>query len=459
MEDEIIATLDIEKAVELAEQKKYYDLRQMLIEAEPADIALFMDDIAEESRPAIFRILPKELASEVFVEFDSDTQEALIRSFNDKELKIIFDDLYLDDTVDIIEEMPAFIVTRILSSATKENRAQINQLLSYPEDSAGSIMTTEFVNLRPTMKVSEALEHIRKVGIDSETVYYCYVTENRKLIGAVTALNLILSDPDVLVSDIMVDNVISVETTTDQQETAEMIRRYDFLALPVVDKENRLVGIVTVDDAIDVIQEEGEEDIEIMAAMTPSDKPYLKTSAVKIWLNRIPWLLLLMVSATFTGIIISSFEDALGKMVVLTAFIPMLMDTGGNAGSQSSVTIIRGISLGEITFSDILSVVWKEFRVSILCGIALAVATFGKIMLVDRLIMGNADVSVMVAFAVCGALALTVMCAKIIGCTLPMLAKKIGFDPAVMASPFITTIVDAVSLLLYFTFAKTLLGL
>lgn len=459
MENQIIGTLDIEKAVGLAEEKKYFDLRNLLMESEAADIALFFDEISEDIRPAVFRILPKELASEVFVEFDTDTQEAMIRSFNDKELKLIFDDLYLDDTVDIIEEMPAFIVTRILSSATKENRMAINQLLSYPEDSAGSIMTTEFVNLRPTMTVSEALEHIRKVGIDSETVNVCYVTLNRKLVGLVTVLGLILADQNTTVEKIMDDGVISIETTADQAEAAELIRKYDFLALPVVDKENRLVGIVTVDDAIDVIQEEGEEDIAVMAAITPNDKPYLKTSAIRIWLNRIPWLLLLMISATFTGIIISSFEDALGKMVVLTAFIPMLMDTGGNAGSQASVTVIRGISLGEIEFSDILRVVWKEFRVSILCGIALGIATFGKVLLVDRLMMGNTDVNILVALAVSGALALTVICAKIIGCTLPMLAKKLGFDPAVMASPFITTIVDAVSLLLYFTFAKAMLGL
>ena len=456
---ELNTTLDIEEALRLIDEKKYSDLKGLLLKAEPADVAELYDELPEELYAVIFRLLPKEPAAAVFVELDPDKQQLLINSFTDKELKGILDELYMDDTVDIIEEMPANVVTRILANTHPDDRAAINRLLEYPDDSAGSIMTVEYVSLRKTMTVREAFEHIRKVGLDSETVYTCYVTENRKLIGVVSVKTMLLSDPDAIIGDIMETNVISAVTTDDQSEVADLITRYDFLAVPVVDGEGRLVGIVTIDDAIDVIREEDDEDIAKMAAVTPDSKPYIKTSAAKIWLNRIPWLLLLMISATFTGIIISSFEDALGKMVVLTAFIPMLMDTGGNAGSQASVTIIRGISLGEISFGDIIRVVWKEFRVSIMCGVTLACATFGKVMLVDRLIMGNTDVSVFVALVVSVTLALTVVAAKLIGCSLPLLAKKLGFDPAVMASPFITTIVDAVSLLLYFLLATSLLGL
>ena len=452
-------TLNVEEAAELAVSKRFYELRKMLSESAAADIALLFDEIPEELYPPVFRILPKELAAAVFVELDPDTQEFLITKFSDNELRGILDELYLDDTVDIIEEMPAFVVTRILSNTAPENRATINQLLAYPEDSVGSIMTVEFVNLSKKLTVAQALEHIRKVGIDKETVYTCYVTENRRLVGTVSVLNMLLASSDSVIGDIMTTNVVSVGTLEDRSVAAELIKKYDFLALPVVDKENRIVGIVTVDDAIDVMQAEDDEDIAIMAAVTPDDTPYLKTSALKIWLNRIPWLLLLMISATFTGIIISSFENALSAMVVLTAFIPMLMDTGGNAGSQASITVIRGISLNEIEFKDLIKVIWKEIRVSSLCAIALSVATFGKIMLVDRLIMHNSDVTVPVAIVVCLTLALTVICAKLIGCSLPLLAKKLGFDPAVMASPFITTIVDALSLLLYFALATSLLGL
>lgn len=451
-------TLAVDEALELAECKKYFELRKLLLEAEPADIAQLFEKFTPEQSSIIFRILPKELAAEVFVKMDSEMQEFLINSFTDNELKLILDEMYLDDTVDIIEEMPAIVVTRILTNSTPETRITINQLLAYPKDSAGSIMTTEFISLNPAMKVSEAFSHIRKVGIDSETIYTCYITKNRKLMGVVTVRTLLLSDPDALISDVMTSNVVSVTTIDDKEEVAVIFKKYDYLALPVVDKETRLVGIITVDDAIDVISAEDEEDFTKMAAITPSDRPYLKTSPFKIWKSRIPWLLLLMISATFTGIIISSFENALAAQVLLTAFIPMLMDSGGNAGSQASVTIIRGISLGEIDFTDIFKVVWKEFRVSILCGISLAVATFAKIFLVDKLIMGN-EITISIALVVCITLALTVICAKIIGCIMPLLAKKLGFDPAVMASPFITTTVDAISLLIYFMMASALLGL
>ncbi len=451
-------TLSIEKALELAAEKKYFDLRTLLLEAEPADIAVLFEALTPELAALVFRILPKETAAEVFVEMDSDMQAYLIGSFSDHELKLILEEMYLDDTVDIIEEMPAIVVTRILANSTPVTRIAINQLLAYPKDSAGSMMTTEYVSLNPAMTVKEAFSHIRKVGVDSETIYTCYVTRSRKLLGVVTVRTLLLSPPQAVVSDIMTTNVVSVSTLDDREEAADIFRKYDFLALPVVDKEDRLVGIITVDDAIDVIREEDEEDFTKMAAITPSDRPYLKTSPFRIWQARIPWLLLLMVSATFTGIIISSFENALAAQVLLTAFIPMLMDSGGNAGSQASVTVIRGISLGEIGFSDLIKVVWKEFRVSVLCGLSLAAATFAKIFFVDKMIMGN-DITIPIALVVCITLALTIVCAKIIGCSMPLLAKKLGFDPAVMASPFITTIVDAVSLLIYFMMASALLGI
>ncbi len=451
-------TLDLEAALSLAADKKFFELRKLLMDAEPADIAPLFENLSPEQASIVFRILPKELAADVFVEMDPELQEALISTFTDHELKNILDEMYLDDIVDIIEEMPANAVTRILGSATAEDRNAINQLLAYPKDSAGSIMTVEYINLRKNMTVEEAFRHIRTVGIDSETIYTCYVTENRKLLGVVSVRELLLADPKEPVSDIMTTNIVSVPTLMDKEEVAQLLSKYDFLALPVVDKEDRLVGIITVDDAIDVISEADEEDFSKMAAITPSDKPYLKTAPIKIWSTRIPWLLLLMISATFTGIIISSFEDALAAQVVLTAFIPMLMDTAGNAGSQASVTVIRGLSLGEIAFVDLIRVIWKEIRVAVLCGLTLAAATFLKLLLVDKLILGN-DITILIALTVCLTQALTVICAKIIGCLMPMLADKLGFDPAVMASPFITTIVDALSLLIYFATATVLLGL
>ena len=389
---------------------------------------------------------------------EPDAQELLIRGFSDSELREVLDELYVDDAVDIVEEMPANVVRRILSQADPDMRKDINEILRYPENSAGSIMTTEYVSLRPGMTVEEAILRIRRTGVDKETIYTCYVTKNRTLIGLVSVKDLLLAqDDDETVDKIMETNVISVHTHTDQEEVARMFSKYNFLALPVVDTENRMVGIVTFDDAMDVMEDEATEDMEIMGGMTPSDKTYLRSSTFDLFKHRIPWLMLLMVSATFTGLIITHFESALAAQVALTAFIPMLMDTGGNSGSQSSVTVIRALSLGEIEFSDLPRVVWKEIRTAVLCGISLAAACFAKIMLVDRLMLGNKDVTCLVALVVCATMALTVLVAKVIGCALPMLAKKLGFDPAVMASPFITTIVDALSLLIYFGIASVLL--
>ncbi|MGM9522772.1 MAG: magnesium transporter [Oscillospiraceae bacterium] len=444
----------------LIEGKKYSTLRDIFITMQPADIAILFAALDNDKLPLLFRLLPKELAAETFVEMDSDEQELLIRGFSDAELKEVVDELYVDDAVDIVEEMPANVVKRILQQADPDTRKMINEVLNYPEDSAGSIMTVEYVSLRPDMTAEDAIKRIRRTGVDKETIYTCYITDNnRKLIGYLTLKSLLLADEDTVVSDIMGTDIISVTTTDDQEEVANTFGKYDLTALPVVDKENRLVGIVTVDDAIDVMEEEATEDIEKMAAITPSDKPYLKMSTFEIWKARIPWLLLLMISATFTGMIISSFESALSKWVALTAFIPMLMDSGGNSGSQASVTVIRALSVGDLTFSDIFRVIWKEFRVSILCAVTLSAANFVKIQLVDVMLLHNTGITVTVALVVCLTLAFTVVCAKLVGCTLPLIAKKLGFDPAVMASPFITTIVDALSLLIYFQIANMLLGL
>ena len=437
----------------LLERKKYTTLRDILTTMNPADIAALFDDLEDDALPLLFRLLPKEQAAETFVEMDEDMQELLILGFSDTELKEVVDELYVDDAVDLIEEMPANVVKRILRQADPDTRKMINEILKYPDDSAGSIMTTEYVSFRPDMTVMEAIKRIRRTGVDKETIYSCYVIEdNRKLVGIVSIRTLLLSEENDVIRDIMETHVIAVGTLDDQEAVAHMFRKYNFLAMPVVDGENRLVGIVTVDDAIDVMQEEATEDIEMMAAITPTDKPYMKTGVFETWRKRIPWLLILMISATFTGMIITSFEDALAAQVVLTAFIPMLMDTGGNSGSQASVTVIRGISLGEIEFRDLPKVIWKESRVAVLCGVTLSAANFLKLMFFDR-------VSMQIAAVVCLTLILTVIVAKVIGCTLPMLAKKVGFDPAVMASPFITTAVDAISLLVYFQIAKLLLGI
>ena len=439
----------------LLSEKKYTTIRDILSTMNPADIASVFDEMEEERLPLLFRLLPKELAAEAFVEMEPEAQELLIRGFSDSELREVLDELYVDDAVDIVEEMPANVVRRILSQADPQMRKEINEILRYPENSAGSIMTTEYVSLRPNMTVEESILRIRRTGVDKETIYTCYVTKNRTLIGLVTVKDLLLAqDDETNIEEIMETNVISVNTHTDQEEVARMFSKYDFLALPVVDAESRMVGIVTFDDAMDVMEDEVTEDMEIMGGMTPSDKTYLRSTVFDLFKHRIPWLMLLMVSATFTGLIISGFENALAAQVVLTAFIPMLMDTGGNSGSQSSVTIIRALSLGEVEFRDLPRVVWKEIRTAVLCGVTLAVACFVKIMLVDRLLLGNTEVTWLVAFVVCVTLALTVLVAKIIGCSLPLLAKKLGFDPAVMASPFITTIVDALSLLVYFGIAS-----
>lgn len=440
-------------------EKKYTSLRDILITMNPSDIASVFETLDEDRIPLLFRLLPKELAAETFVEMEPDNQELLIRGFSDSELKEIVDELYLDDAVDLVEEMPANVVRRILAQADPDTRKSINELLRYPENSAGSIMTTEYVTLRPAMTVGEAILRIRRTGVDKETIYTCYVTNNRSLVGLVTVKDLLLAeDDDIPVQDIMETHVISLNTMTDQEEAARMFAKYNFLAMPVVDTENRMVGIVTFDDAMDVMEEEATEDIEIMGGMSPSEKSYTRATVWDLFKQRIPWLLLLMVSATFTGMIITSFENALAAQVALTAFIPMLMDTGGNTGSQSSVTVIRSISLGELEFRDLPRVVWKEIRTAVLCGIVLAVVCFVKILLVDKLLLGNANITVWVDLVVSATLAITVLLAKAVGCTLPMVAKKLGFDPAVMASPFITTIVDAMSLLVYFGIAKALLG-
>ena len=446
--------------LKMLEEKKYAALRDILVVMNPADIAALFDDMEEDRIPLLFRLLPKELAAESFVEMESDAQELLIRSFSDNELKQIVDELYVDDAADLVEEMPANVVKRILKQADPEMRRSINQILRYPEYSAGSIMTTEYVTLRPNMTVEEAILRIRRQGVDKQTIYTCYVTgKDRTLIGMVTVKDLLLADDDEkLIEDIMLTNLIFVNTLTDQEDVAKMLAKYNFLALPVVDGEGRMVGIVTFDDAMDVIEEETTEDMEIMGGMLPSEKTYLKSSAFELFKNRIPWLMLLMVSATFTGLIITSFEGALAAQVALTAFIPMLMGTGGNSGSQSSVTVIRALSLDELDFSDVFRVLWKELRTALLCGVALAVVCFAKIWLVDRLLFGNPDITLMVDLVVCLALCVTVIVAKVVGCLLPIGAKAIHLDPAVMASPFISTIVDALSLLVYFLFAKSLLG-
>ena len=451
----------VEKAlVKMLEDKKYVTLRDILLTMYPSDIAAIFSNLEEKQIPLMFRLLSKEQAAETFVEMEPDAQELLIKGFSDNELKEVLDELYVDDAADIVEEMPANVVKRILDHADPEMRKSINQILRYPEDSAGSIMTTEYVALWPNMTVEEAILSIRRQGVDKETIYTCYVTApDRTLLGLISVKDLLLAqDDETKLTDMMLTNIISVTTHTDQENVARTLSKYNFLALPVVDGENRMVGIVTFDDAMDVLIEEATEDMERMSGMLPSEKPYLKSSPLELFKNRFPWLTLLMVSSTFTGLIITSFEDALASVVALTAFIPMLMGTGGNSGSQSSVTVIRSLSLGELKFRDIGAVLWKELSTSLMCGIALGIVCFGKIWLIDHLLFCNPDITLMVDLVVSLALVLTVVIAKIVGGLLPLAAKALGADPAVMASPFITTIVDAVSLLVYFMFAKMLLG-
>ena len=445
----------------MLEDKKYATARDILVTMNPSDIAALFADLEEKQIPLMFRLLPKEMAAETFVEMEPDAQQLLIQGFSDNELKAVLDEMYVDDAAALVDEMPANVVKRILKQADPEMRNTINQILRYPENSAGSIMTTEYVSLRPEMTVEEAILRIRRQGVDKETIYTCYVTaRDRTLMGLVTVKDLLLAEDDETpVSEMMLTNLISVTTHTDQEEVARMLSKYNFLALPVVDGEDRMVGIVTFDDAMDIMEDEATEDIERMSGMLPSEKTYLKSSIFELFKNRIPWLMLLMVSATFTGLIITAFEGALAAQVALTAFIPMLMGTGGNSGAQSSVTVIRALSLGELKFSDIGRVIIKEFGTSILCGIALAVVCFAKIWLVDGLLMGNEDITLMLNAVVCLALAVTVVIAKVVGGLLPLAAKALKLDPAVMASPFITTIVDAVSLLVYFLFARAMLGI
>ncbi len=440
-----------ESVVLLLEKGDYQSLRALLDEVEPFDLALLFDELSEGTMAIVFRLMARDTAAECFANMDSDVQESLIKRLTDAELKAVLDELYIDDTVDIIEEMPANVATRILSNSDKESRELINQILKYPKDSAGSIMTVEYVRLDKNMSVADAFARIRRIGTEKETIYTCYVTDSdRTLVGVVSAMDLLLNDTDTLISEIMETNVISATTDDDRESVVLKFSNYDFLALPVVDKGNRLVGIVTVDDAIDVALEEATEDVEIMAAITPSDKPYLKVGVFETWLSRIPWLMLLMLSATFTGAIISSYEEALSNLVILTAFIPMLMGTAGNAGGQTSVTIIRSLSLGDVEPGDILRILWKEIRVSFLCGVSLAAVGFVKAIFLD-----GADATV--AFVVCLTLAITVVAAKLVGACLPVLIKKIGFDPAVVASPFITTVVDALALVVYFAVATAII--
>ena len=448
----------LEKIEEMTRRKQYKALRDILVELEPADIADLFDDLPEEMLPLLFRLLPKEPAAELFVELEPDVQEMLIRGFSNTELKEVLDELYLDDAVDIVEEMPAGVVKRILKHADPDTRKSINEILKYPEDTAGSLMTTEFVDLKRDMTVEDALKRIRRTGTDKETINVCYVVDPaRKLLGIASLRTILLSDEDDSIEDIMDPNVISVTTLEDKEDVAQTFSKYNFIALPVVDKENRLVGIITVDDAIDVMEEETTEDFEKMAAMLPSDKPYLKTGVLETWKARIPWLL--MLSATFTGIILNHYETALAACIVLNSFIPMLTGTGGNSGTQASTAVIRALSLDEVEFSDLGHVIWKELRVALLCGACLGGANFVKMMLVDRALLHNAAVTPTVALVVCLTLVFVVFFAKLVGCSLPILAERIGLDPAVMASPFISTIVDAISLIIYFRFASLLLGI
>ena len=444
---------------DLLEQRKFNTLRDIITQMNEVDIAELIDEATPEQAVIIFRLLPKQLAAEAFAYMDSDTRERLVVVLADRELRLVMQELFVDDVASMLEEMPASVVKKMLKATSPEDRREINRILQYPEDSAGSVLTTECVRLKASMTVADAFEYIRAYGPDKETINTCYVTDdNRNLQGVLTVKDLLLAKATDIVGELMEPNVISAHTTDDQEEVAKTFTKYDFSALPVVDKENRLVGIITVDDIVDVIEQEATEDIEKMAAILPGDKPYLKTGVFETVKSRIPWLVLLMFLATFTGMIITSFENSLAGSIALTAFIPMIMNTGGNSGSQSSVAIIRSLALDDIEFKDIGRIIFKETRVSLVCGIILAVANFGKIILVDNLIM-NSGISTEVAIVVCITLLVTVVAAKIIGCTLPLLAKVCRLDPAVMASPFITTIVDAISLFVYFQIASAILGI
>ncbi len=453
----------IAKVLVLLQEKKYALAKQAVLEMNAVDIAEVFAELHELEAPQtalrLFRLLPKELAAETFSYMESDVQQSIIEAISDNELRFILDDMYMDDYVDLIEEMPANVVKRLLANSSEQNRKLINEYLQYPEDSAGSIMTNEYVYFRRNVTVREAFDVIRKTGVDKETIYTCYViSAERKLEGVVTVRELLLADPEAKVETIMSANVIHAHTLDDKEEIAKLFSRYDILSLPVVDKEERLVGIITIDDAVDVMQEENTEDFEMMAGMAHSDGTYLKMPVVSLAKNRIIWLLVLMLSAMITGAMLEHYEAAIATLPLLVSFIPMLMDTGGNCGSQASTMIIRGMALDEIEPADFLRVWWKEIRVAVVCGATLAAANFVKLMLVDKMIFGN-PITITVALVICLTLVVTVFAAKVVGCTLPLLAKKIGFDPAVMASPFITTVVDAISLMIYFNFASLLLGI
>jgi len=452
-----------ERIENLLEEKNYLQIKTELNDMYPQDIAALLDELSETDERQVlilFRLLTKENAAEVFVEMSSDNQEFLISKFSDAELKSVFDEMFLDDTVDVIEEMPANVVKRIINQSDPETRALINQILKYPQDSAGALMTIEYVSLKKNWTVKQCFDRIRKVAVDKETIYTCYVTdETRKLIGVVSVKTLLLNNYETVIGDIMETDVISVTTTDDKEYVASTIAKYDLNAIPVVDSEGRIVGIITVDDAMDVMEDETTEDIAKMAAITPTDTPYLEQSVWQIWRNRVPWLLILMISATFTGLIINTYESRLNALsTVLFACVPMLMDTGGNAGSQASVTVIRSLAVGDLEPKDILRVIWKELRVSVLLAAVLATACFAKLQLVDRLLFGFAGYDVITSLVVSLAMFITVIIAKFVGCCLPLIAKKVRLDPAVVASPFITTIVDALSLIVYCNIAVAILS-
>lgn len=449
----------IENISSLFSEKKYAQVKEILEEINPADVAVIFEEFEREKRNLLFRLLPKEEAAETFVELDGDTQEALIHAFSDTELREVLDELYLDDTVDIIEEMPATIVKRILKNTDSETRKSINTLLKYPEDSAGSIMTPEFVDLKKDNTVEDAFKRIRRKGVDKETVYTCYVTDSKRhLIGVTTVKELLLHDYDDKIEEFMETNVIYINTHDDQETAANQFSKYDFLAMPVVDMEQRLVGIITVDDAMDVLQEENTEDIHKMNAVAfTSEKPYLKVGVFETWKSRIMWLLFLMVSATFTSMILNAFESKLSALIVLTSFIPMLTGTSGNSGGQASAVIIRALSLDEIQFKDIFKVLWKELRVGVVCGVTLAAVNFVKIWFVDRMLLGMDGITIGVDLVISLTLVVEIVFAKMVGCTFPILAKKMKLDPAVISSPFITTVMDALSLLIYFALATAIL--
>ena len=451
-----------EELLNLLDKRRYPDFMRAIDEYHPMDAAEFIASLPKERIALVFRLLKKDIAAEIFAELDSDLQELVIEKMSDAEIAQILEELYTDDAVDMLEEMPANVVSRIMKNATPSTRAEINRFLAYPEKSAGRVMTSEFIDLRKGMTCEEAVARIRKIGLDKETVYVAYVTDaSRVLEGVIQLKQLLFAQPTDLIADIMDQNVLYAHTHDDQEEVANMISHYDMIALPIVDKEQRLVGIVTVDDALDVLETEATEDIEKMAAMLPSEKPYLKTSVWEVWKQRVPWLILLMITATFTGAIISSYESALGTYAVLTAFLPMLMNTGGNAGGQTSVTIIRGLSLDEIAMGDVFRVLWKELRVGAFCGITLAAATFLKVIALDfrfqiytTLENGDVQNNLVISAIICATVFSAIIFAKIVGTLLPIGAKRIGLDPAVMASPFITTIVDAVTLIIYFAIAS-----